>query len=453
MNDIKFCSVLKDHPDVLAQSRKYPYINVKYDSTKIPETFDGRYVWSMYIEPPFIQRSSNDWAIVAKDVLNDRYCLSTAGQLYFFLDSTIMLSCMNKVPYKKLVNVPSTNSLSDNIGEYDSTQGYSIFDAWEYIYSYGLPMWNCLSREHMIKEGMNPPNKVKYKDRGQYKEYCLRLNECQRKEDGKPIARRCFPCDGIFNIEGKDMNQRIINIKYQIAKWGPVVGGFLVYENFVNSYKGVDIYSKGEGKVLGGHYVSIVGWGKYNNVEYWICRNSFGANWGLMGYFYMKMGISECKLEYNITTVSPSLPNNPRYEKNLLTPDGMMYNGKSVYVDNMKDINNVIYEIRQSQKFDRNLFYRKDTIDMIKSGKLYSFPFGKLTPVIMYPELLPDMYFFWLKDLTKYDYINVEGRLFYENKDIEKTSIISRYIIIVLIVGIVFFIVGFLNNNYKKYNK
>lgn len=453
MDDIKFCSVLKDHPDVLAQSRKYPYINIKYDSAKIPETFDGRDVWSMYIEPPFIQRSSNDWALVAKDILNDRYCLSTAGQLYFFLDSTIILSCINKVPYKKLANVPSTNSLSDNINKYDSTQGYSIFDAWEYIYSYGLPIWNCASREYMIKDGLNPPDKVKYKDKGQYKEYCLEsYNKCQREEDNKPVARHTFPCDSIFNIEGKDINNRIMNIKYQIAKWGPVVGGFLVYENFINSYKGIGVYTKGEGKILGGHYVSIVGWGKENNIEYWICRNSFGAKWGLMGYFYMKMGIEECKFEYNISAVSPSLPNNPRYERNLLVPDGMTYSGKNIYIDNMKEINNDLYRVRESQKIDKNFFYRRDTIDMINSGKLFSPPLGKLSPVITYPDLLPDMYFFWLKNLRNYDYVNVEGKLFYQNRDKDK-NVMNIYIVVGLIVGIVFFIVGFLNNNYKKYNK
>jgi C1A family cysteine protease len=37
--------------------------------------------------------------------------------------------------------------------------------------------------------------------------------------------------------------------------------------------------------ILGGHAVTIVGYD--NDRKYFICRNSFGENWGDRGYFYM----------------------------------------------------------------------------------------------------------------------------------------------------------------------
>lgn len=439
MNNFDFCSVLRDHPDVQKQAQLYPYIDIKYDKSKIPETFDGRYVWSMYIEPPSKQRDSSSWGLVAKDILNDRYCLSTAGQLYFFLDYMEMIACLDKPPLKKMDNVPSTNSMNkvENL-----TQGHSIYDAWEYIYSYGLANWNCVSRKAMTDIGIKPPENMTYeKAKEYYKDYCKKtLSTCIRQKEGKPVARRSYFCESIFNIEGKDMSERIMNIKYQIAKWGPVAAGFLVYENFINDYKGLDVYSKGEGKILGGHYISIVGWGK----DYWICRNSFGAEWGLMGYFYMKMGLEDCKLEYNVTAISPSLFSNPKYERQLLVPDGMTYSGRKVYIDDMKLFNPSIYKIRTDQKVNYKFFYTQETIDLIKEGKLY----GQLKSLIVYPDLLPDMNFFWLKDMTKYDYVNVEGKIFYDDTNYNGEK--SVYIDYGILIGIVFFIIGFVINKYKR---
>lgn len=439
---ITFCSILKDHPDVLKKSKIYPYININYDKSMIPETFDGRYSWSMYIEPPTIQRVSSSWALVAKDILNDRICLSTAGQLYFFLDVTQILACIEKTTLKKKNNSPSTNSLGDNIDMYNITEGYSIYDAWEYIYSYGVSNWNCVSRKTIVDSGLKAPDTLLQKDKPYYyKDYCLETSfSCMRKEDGKKVARRVYMVDSIFNIEGKDMNDRIMNIKYQIAKWGPVAGGFLVYENFMNKYKGLDVYEKAEGKILGGHYVSIVGWGK----DYWICRNSFGADWGLTGYFYMKMGLEDCKLEYNVSSVAPSLPNNPKYERRLLVEDGMLYDGKKVYIDNMRTINPKIYKIRELQEYNKDLFFKQKTIDMIKKGEL----FGTLKPLLLYPDLLPDMAFYWLIDLTKYDYINIEGKKFYD-ENIEnmnkRNEDKSKYLY-----GIIFILLCFLIGLMKK---
>jgi hypothetical protein len=441
MNKTDFCCVLKDHPDVLKQSRIYPYINTKYDKKDIPEVFDGREVWAMYIQTPSKEKSSTSWAIVAKDILNDRFSLFTAAQLHFFLDYIDIIMCTENIPHKKLNNVPSTNSLNENIDDNeDASQGYSIYDAWEYLYAHGLSQWNCISRRFMVLENIVPPDMVKYKDKTKlYEKLCESENlqsVCMRKFEGKPVARRIFFANTIFNIEGKDMTERIMNIKYQIAKWGPVAAGFLVYENFVNTYKGTDVYTKAEGKILGGHYVSILGWGK----DFWICRNNFGPNWGLMGYFYMKMGLEECKLEYNVSSIGPGLSNYKEYSEADVNvkKNGLLYDGKPVSVDDMKTINPKIFKIRESHEVDYSLFYTKKTVKLIKEGKL----FGTLTPLIVYPKLLPNLEKFWLKNLKYYDYVNLAGKTFYEDykEDDQKKKPYNIYFIIFICIFL--FILG-----------
>lgn len=92
-------------------------------------------------------------------------------------------------------------------------------------------------------------------------------------------------------------------IKKHIMTRGPVVGGFLIMENFINGdfskeNKGIYFENIDTPKIIGSHSVVIVGWGveknvKFNdivtNVPYWYCRNSWGEQWGESGYFKIAM--------------------------------------------------------------------------------------------------------------------------------------------------------------------
>lgn len=42
------------------------------------------------------------------------------------------------------------------------------------------------------------------------------------------------------------------------------------------------------------HAVVAVGYGEENGVPYWLIKNSWGADWGLNGYFKMEMGKNMC---------------------------------------------------------------------------------------------------------------------------------------------------------------
>ena len=65
---------------------------------------------------------------------------------------------------------------------------------------------------------------------------------------------------------------------------GPVETRFDVYQDFFN-YKG-GTYKHTSGGYSGGHAVKMIGYGvDENGVKYWLCANSWGAKWGMKGYF------------------------------------------------------------------------------------------------------------------------------------------------------------------------
>jgi C1A family cysteine protease len=77
----------------------------------------------------------------------------------------------------------------------------------------------------------------------------------------------------------------------------PVIVGFYVYSSFqtqVVSKTGMMPYPNiSKEYLLGGHAVLLVGYDKTNN--YFIARNSWGANWGDKGYFYMPFRVIQNK--------------------------------------------------------------------------------------------------------------------------------------------------------------
>lgn len=97
-------------------------------------------------------------------------------------------------------------------------------------------------------------------------------------------------------------------IKEYLIDYGPLVVTFKVYEDFY--YYNSGIYEHIWGSRQGGHCVTLIG---YNDIEeYWICKNSWGTNWGENGYFnikYRECGIDSGAEYLKVDTSIP--PNNP----------------------------------------------------------------------------------------------------------------------------------------------
>ncbi len=108
-------------------------------------------------------------------------------------------------------------------------------------------------------------------------------------------------------------------IKQAVMEYGSVAAGFAVMTDFENYTSGVYEYVWGVEE--GGHGVTIIGWD--DSLECWICKNSWGTNWGETrdfvpftwgagngGYFRIKW--EQCWIGDGACYAVGTLPNSPK---------------------------------------------------------------------------------------------------------------------------------------------
>ena len=148
------------------------------------------------------------------------------------------------------------------------------------------------------------------------------MNRNITMEDVNTMIPKCGRCTNeipqLYKIKNKVISFDVPSIKLHIYNYGSAVGGFLIYNNFMKDkshgkfeksngiyIRSVDYAEDGnrQQSPIGGHAISIVGWGTsenlkveidgkeyvYPKVDYWVCRNSWSDKWGDNGYFKYAM--------------------------------------------------------------------------------------------------------------------------------------------------------------------
>lgn len=201
-----------------------------------PISFDARVKWPNcvnYIRDQ--EQCGSCWAFASSEVLSDRYCIKGNKVL---LSPQYMVSC--------------------DINNHSCQGGYASV-AWSFLMNTGTPTDQCVS----YKSGQG--------DAGTCPSTC---------DDGSPLT---------FYKAGLAKSFTSIRaIQLELMTNGPIHVSFIVYEDFLSYQSG--IYQHIYGGVLGGHGVKLVGWGRENGLNYWICANSWSSNWGENGYFRIAFG-------------------------------------------------------------------------------------------------------------------------------------------------------------------
>jgi len=219
-------------------------------SIALPLSFDSRTQWPDCVTPIRNQEHCGScWAFSATTALTDRFCIASKGKSKVLLSPQYLVSCDS-------TNLACHGGLLDRV--------------WTFLEKNGVVSETCFT--YKSGDGKNIPKCPKTCD--QTSEKLVLYKAVQGSS--KPLT--CAT-----------------QLQNEIMTNGPVITGFIVYEDFMHYKSG--IYKHSTGNKLGGHAVRVVGWGSENNQSYWIVANSWGPSWAENGYFRIAFG--ECLFEAN----------------------------------------------------------------------------------------------------------------------------------------------------------
>jgi cysteine peptidase C len=243
---------------------------VTYDPIALPESFDSRVNWPNCSTIGWIRDQSacgSCWAFGAGEAISDRYCT--------------LLGKTDSKYWNFNISASDLNSCCSSCG--DGCGGGFPNAAWEYWVKHGLATSECMpyplpNCEHHIPQNHYPvcPSQ----------EYPTPPCEKQCKDGSAPVFYKGTKATTASGEQG---------IMQEIFTNGPVEVAFSVYADF-EAYKS-GIYKKTSNQFLGGHAVKMLGWGVLNGVKYWIVNNSWNADWGMDGSFWIIKGVNECGIE------------------------------------------------------------------------------------------------------------------------------------------------------------
>jgi C1A family cysteine protease len=125
-----------------------------------------------------------------------------------------------------------------------------------------------------------------------------------------PYTDKDQDCSGL-SADWKNQALRItgwhaLNSHNDMEDWlstrGPLVTAMTVYDDFFSYNSGVYHYVSGAQQ--GGHCICAVGYD--DNNEFWICKNSWGTQWGEGGFFRIAYG--ECGIDATMYAVEGVVP-------------------------------------------------------------------------------------------------------------------------------------------------
>ena len=208
------------------------------------------------------------------------YDLRNIGGKNFVTPIKNQKSCGSCVAFGTIATVESTLKLEGN----DPNLAVDLSEA-HLFFCHGKDVGRNCSNGWWPNEALDA-----FKNKGVVDAECYKYVDGLVKQDCSGL---CSDSNNrLMKITGyTDLTEQPAKIKEWITSKGPVSACFIVYDDFYNYSSG--IYKHVTGSELGGHCVTIVG---YNDDQgYWICKNSWGTDWGEQGFFRIAYG--ECGID------------------------------------------------------------------------------------------------------------------------------------------------------------
>jgi Papain family cysteine protease len=321
-NSLKgFNTILKDNAifqqQYLSLVGKAHLIRLPTRLKTLPPNFDGRIVWKDYLTPVKSQGHCGAcWAFATCATFSMRHNIATNNNPRIELSPANMITCDTGEQEFSIVKA-ATEAGSSGAKAMEEAGQKVIADMYGCLGSTLIASWQFLFSDGCVEESCVPYNdpQLELEDwtdstnipsceaiTGAKYNYCL---------DGIKPARY-WQASGLYYVPGTtEFKGSERNIRVEIYKWGPVSSGIVLHDDFLD-WDGKGIYQyDGKSPEKGGHSIVIIGWGEeeQGGTKYWICQNSWGSHWGEDGYFRIRRGTNECKIEENVIVGFPDMLN------------------------------------------------------------------------------------------------------------------------------------------------
>ena len=251
---------------------------LKKNKLNLPDEYDLRTVYPKCESIQEIRDQANCgscWAMAAAEAMSDRICIASGQLDQRRISALNLLTCCSSCGF-------------GCDGGYQSK-------AWDYWKDTGITTGGPYGDTDTCQPYFLPP--CDHHITGSY-------GECPADAEAPSCVTDCTGGNGANYssdlIKGKSSYSIVgeENMMQEIYENGSIEASFTVYEDFVTYSSGV--YQHVTGNSLGGHSIKIIGWGVENDVKYWLCANSWNAEWGDKGFFKIIRGTNECGLEKSV---------------------------------------------------------------------------------------------------------------------------------------------------------
>lgn len=345
-----FGTILRNVPAVEKQAKFFR--TVKTTTIDIPKSFDGRVIWKDFLSEITNQGNcGNCYNHASATTLADRFAIISKGNIKFNPSVADMTLCNKKFTDIKTQwkNLSYLKKMESQQHMDTACNGNTLFETADNLYTDGVPSRECFPQQYTDNEHLRTYDINNVTD-PQKLPFCFNLQGITYDScvDMKTAMRR-YRASTAYTIEPTEYA-----IKYELFTRGPIMTGLILYDDFINTYDGKSIYSPGDtANEAGGHAVRIVGWGEESSGDkYWIIANSWGKNWGDDGYFRIKIGLEKCQLEQNCVGILPDIPGYTITDSNIIP------------IETTKEIENRSYEGRF---IDPNTGYMRLSAEKMKN--------------------------------------------------------------------------------------